>query len=161
MPNLQHRKTVKATAIHTHMSAHHPPSTTHVPLRLLALYGGAFLALFLFFALTAYLLRESNAGSIPIPDDKAAARELLEQKLSGPGYFQLGEPSAELPSPYITPAQARAQLDRVVAERHFDMAKRERVERVIKQLTEPSPSRMVGTERLNALKLNLALDELQ
>ncbi|RBP47309.1 K+-transporting ATPase C subunit [Roseimicrobium gellanilyticum] len=139
----------------------HPSSSSQVPLRLLGIYGGAFVALFLFFALTAQFLRMSSATEVPIPDEKAAAQELLEAKLSGPGYFQLGEPSAELPSPYITPAQARIQLDRVVGERHLDAAKREQLENLIKELTEPSPSRMVGTERLNALKLNLALDELK
>jgi K+-transporting ATPase ATPase C chain len=139
----------------------HSSSTSHVPLRLLGIYGGAFVALFLFFALAAQFLRMSNATGVPIPDEKAVAQELLEAKLSGPKYFQLGEPSAELPSPYITPAQARAQLERVTAERHLDAAKREKVENLIKELTEPSPSRMVGTERVNALKLNLAIDELK
>jgi K+-transporting ATPase ATPase C chain len=139
----------------------HSSSASHIPLRLLGIYGGAFIALFLFFALAAQLLRMSNATEVPIPDEKAVAQELLEAKLSGPKYFQLGESSAELPNPYITPAQARAQLERVVAERHLDAAKRERLESLIKELTEPSPSRMVGTERLNALKLNLALDEIK
>jgi K+-transporting ATPase ATPase C chain len=142
-------------------SSHSSSSTSHVPLRLLGIYGGAFIALFLFFALAAQLLRMSNATEVPIPDEKAAAQELLEAKLSGPMYFQLGESSAELPSPYITPAQARAQMDRVIGERHFDAAQREKVEVLIKELTEPSPSRMVGTERLNALRLNLALDEMK
>jgi K+-transporting ATPase ATPase C chain len=139
----------------------HSSSASHVPLRLLAIYGGAFVALFLFFAFAAQFLRMNNATEVPIPDEKAVAQELLEAKLSGPMYFQLGEPSAELPSPYITPALARAQLERVVNERHLDEAKRERLESLIKELTEPSPSRMVGTERLNVLRLNLALDEIK
>lgn len=142
-------------------SGHPSSSTSHVPLRLLGIYGGAFVGLFLFFVLAAQLLRMSNATEVPIPDEKVVAQELLEAKLSGPKYFQLGESSAELPSPYMTPAQARAQIERVVNERHFDALKRERLETLIKELTEPSPSRMVGTERLNALKLNLALDELK
>lgn len=142
-------------------SNHSSSSTSHVPLRLLGIYGGAFVALFLFFALAAQVLRMSNATGTLIPDEKAVAQELLEQKLSGPKYFQLGESSTELPSPYITPAQARTQVERVVAERHLDIAEREKVKALIKELTEPSPSRMVGTERLNVLKLNLALDELK
>jgi hypothetical protein len=132
-----------------------------MPLRLLGIYGGAFVALFLFFALTAQFLRMSNATEVPIPDEKAVAQELLEAKLSGPRYFQLGDSSAELPGPYITPAQARAQIDRVIAERKLDAGQREKVELIIKELTEPSPSRMVGTERLNVLKLNLAIDEMK
>ncbi|QIF00661.1 potassium-transporting ATPase subunit C [Roseimicrobium sp. ORNL1] len=142
-------------------SSHSSSSASHIPLRLLGIYGGAFIALFLFFALAAQFLRMSNATEVPIPDEKAVAQELLEAKLSGPKYFQLGESSAELPSPYMTPAQARMQLGRVVNERHLDAVKRERLENLIKELTEPSPSRMVGTERLNALRLNLALDEMR
>jgi hypothetical protein len=141
--------------------SNHASSASHVPLRLLGIYGGAFVALFLFFALAAQFLRMENSTEVPIPDEQAVAQELLEAKLSGPKYFQLGESSAELPSPYITPAQARAQLERIVAERHLDSAKHEKLESLIKELTEPSPSRMVGTERLNALKLNLALDEMK
>ena len=134
---------------------------TNVPLRLLAVYGGAFLALFLFFALTAHFLRSSNVPSpVPIPDEQAVAQQLLEQKLKGPGYFEIGEPSAELPNPYITPAKARAQVEHIVTERRLDAAGRAKLEELTNTLIEPSPSRMVGTERINALKLNLALDEL-
>jgi K+-transporting ATPase c subunit len=129
--------------------------------RLLALYGGAFVALFLFFALTAQFLRMSNASSpVPIPDEQAVAQQLLEQKLSGPGYFKIDKATAELPNPYITPAMARAQVERIVTERHLNGVAREKLEAVIGTLTEPSPSRMVGTDRINTLKLNLALDEM-
>jgi hypothetical protein len=136
-------------------------STSNVPLRLLAFYGGALVVLFLLFALAAYVLREINSSRVPIPDEKAVAQQLLEQKLSGPHYFEIGEPSAELPHPYITPASARAQFEHIATERKLDATQRAKLETVIKALTEPSPSRMVGTERLNALKLNLALDALE
>ncbi len=136
------------------------PTSAAVPLRLLIIYAGIFAALFLVFAAIAHLLSTSQSASVPVPDEKAVAQELLEKKLSGPRYFQIGEPAPELPSPYITPSQAKAQLDRVVAERKLDDTERAKVEALIKELTEPSPSRMVGTERLNALQLNLALDEL-
>ncbi len=136
-------------------------SSSSVPLRLLAIYAGTLAVLFILFAVIARLLSSANQSSVPIPDEKAAAQALLEEKLSGPRYFQCGEPAAELTRPYITPAQAREQLDRVVTERKLDTAGRARVEALIQELTEPSPSRMVGTERLNSLKLNLALDEMK
>lgn len=141
-------------------TSRHHPSTSHIPLKLLGIYGGVLAALFLLFALAAHLLRMGNAGNHPLPDETAAARELLEAKLSGPAYFQF-EDGSEVPRPYLTVAQTRMQTERVSATRQLSAEQRQELDRLIERLTEPSPSRMVGTERLNALKLNLALDEMK
>lgn len=139
------------------------PHSGTIPLRLVALYGGLVLAMFLFFALAAWMLRtHQQASEVRIPDEKSVAEELLLQKLSGPRYFQPeSPPAAGLPRPFITPAQARSQVERVMRERQFAADMKPRLEALILQLTEPSSSRLVGSDRINANRLNLALDELR
>ena len=95
-----------------------------------------------------------------VPDENKAAQLLLAQKLSGPRYFKPGQGAADLPFPFITPATAKQQLARVIQERHLDPADRGKLENLIEQLVELPPSRLVGSERINVLRLNLALDEM-
>jgi len=100
--------------------------------------------------------------ALKIPDEKAAGVELLAKTQSGPGYFHDGkESSPEGDGPWITPDEANAQLERVVAERKFSAGQMDKVKQLITKLTEPHPSRLVGTDRIPLVRLNLALDEIK
>jgi potassium-transporting ATPase KdpC subunit len=100
-----------------------------------------------------------------LPDEKTAIMQLLAQKFTGPGYFQTDESSAATPLSanrvYISATSAKAQLAKVSAERKLAAADITRLKDIIERMTEPSPSRAVGDERVNLLLLNLALDALQ
>ncbi|MFD0892592.1 potassium-transporting ATPase subunit C [Luteolibacter ambystomatis] len=102
--------------------------------------------------------------ALEIPDEKAAGMELLTRKLSGPGYFQdvTKNPGAVTgdEGPWITPDEARSQFDRVVNERKFGGDQSDQVRKLIEKLTEPHPSRLVGSDRINLNKLNLAVDQI-
>lgn len=102
--------------------------------------------------------------ALKIPDEKVAGVELLSRKLSGPGYFQdvTKNPAAiaEDEGPWITPDGARAQFDRVVRERKFGGDQADQIDKLIEKLTEPHPSRLVGSDRINLNKLNLAVDQI-
>jgi potassium-transporting ATPase KdpC subunit len=119
----------------------------------------------------ALLFQDAQRRQSAIPDEKAAAVALLAQKLSGPRYFQSAVPPSDqrvthVPDsrngePVISVADALAQMDRIVAERHLDAARAVKIRQLIDRLAEPPDSRMVGEASVNLLRLNLALDELR
>ena len=130
------------------------------PLRLLGLYALALVVMFIIFSLIASYTRSQSQSKFAIPDEKAAAEQLLAEKLTGPRYFQLEAPSPETPHPYLSPFQAKAQVARIVSERQWSEDITDRVNLLIDSLAEPPPSRAIGTDRVNVYRLNLALDEL-
>lgn len=99
------------------------------------------------------------------PDEKTAIMQLLAQKFTGPRYFQTDETAAAVPLSanrvYLSAASAKAQMVRISAERKLALADVTRLRDIIEKMTEPSPSRVVGEERVNLLLLNIALDSLQ
>jgi potassium-transporting ATPase KdpC subunit len=95
-------------------------------------------------------------------EEIAVAERLLVDKLSGPRYFNA--PASGIPEeggPWIDAKDARSQVERVVAERKLGPEGHRKVEQFIEKLTEPYPSRMVGGERINLLRLNLSLDAIE
>lgn len=104
----------------------------------------------------------TRRDKIPVPDEKAAAMSLLVEKLAGPRYFNA--PAAAGPDadgPWIGVEVARLQQDRVILERHWGQNQRAELDRLISQLAEPRPERMVGGYRIPLERLNLALDALK
>lgn len=98
----------------------------------------------------------------PLPNERKVAMELLLETQAGPGYFQRGDPA---PDPdengvvWIDALAAREQIDRIVAARNGDEALKKRIGKLVDEGSEPHPSRMVGGERVNLARLNLALDD--
>ncbi|MCW1926254.1 potassium-transporting ATPase subunit C [Luteolibacter arcticus] len=101
--------------------------------------------------------REEEA---PIPDEKRVAMIELEDKQSGPGYFH-AEADAQPDEQgirWIAPDKAAAQIDRVIRERKLEEVEREKLARLIDEVSELHPSRTVGGSRVNVARLNVALD---
>ena len=126
-------------------------------------------ALLFFWGLSA-ILRSVGQDALAIPDEKAAAAELLARQLSGPRYFQVpagdlrDEGGVTVPNtiePHIAAAVAKGQVERIARERNLDAEGTARVENLIKKLTETPSSRLIGEDHVNVLRLNLALDELK
>lgn len=110
-------------------------------------------------AVILLILQMMRKNELRIPDDKAAAMALLIEKLLGPRYFSLSEPGTrDSDGPWIGLEEARRQEDRVIRERHLGDSQRAKLERMISQLSEPRPVRMVGGYRIPLERLNLALD---
>jgi potassium-transporting ATPase KdpC subunit len=63
--------------------------------------------------------------------------------------------------PHISPKAALLQADRVARSRKFSAAQRDKLIRLIENLTEPPQFLMLGEERINILQLNIALDEIR
>lgn len=104
----------------------------------------------------------ARRSEIPIPDEKAAAMALLVEKLSGPRYFNApvaGNQDSD--GPWIGLEEACRQAERVIQERHWGQSQRDELDRLISQLSEPSPARMVGGYRIPLERLNLALDVIK
>lgn len=103
--------------------------------------------------------------NLNIPDEKKAGVALLAETLTGPRYFQGPEhPSDFLTGeggPWIAPEDAMKQVERVAQERRYDAAQTEKLKKLIEKLTEPHPSRVVGGDRIQLVRLNLALDQLK
>lgn len=110
-------------------------------------------------ALDFFLTR--NRETLHIPDDTKVAREILIQRFSSPQYFQLGTNTEEMPHPYLASSAVAAQLDRVTQLRKLSPPQVEKLNKIITKLTEPAPSRLAGDDRVNVLRLNLALDEMK
>ncbi len=100
----------------------------------------------------------------PLPDEKKVAMELLTDTQSGPDYFHAGDP-APMPDErgivWLDPLAAREQIDRVAEARKLDAAGREKLARLIEETCEPHPSRVVGGDRINLARLNVALDAMR
>ena len=104
----------------------------------------------------------TRRSEVPIPNEKIAAMELLTEKLSGPRYFNApvgGTPDAD--GPWIGLEEAGIQKDRVILERHWGENQKVELDRLISQLSEPNPARMVGGYRIPLERLNLALDSIK
>jgi len=102
-----------------------------------------------------------DRGVTPVSerDEIIAAEALLGSKLSGPRYFN--SPVAgirEEGGPWINVADALSQVSRVAGARKLGPEAVHEIGRLIEQMAEPHPSRMVGGERINLLRLNLSLD---
>jgi hypothetical protein len=98
-----------------------------------------------------------------LPDEKKIAMELLEKTQTGPGYFHPADPAAvpdEHGILWIEPTAAKEQIDRVIQERKLDESARPKLLKLIKEASEPYPSRVAGVERINLARLNVALDAL-
>ena len=109
-----------------------------------------------------WLLREKNAEQLP--NEKKVAMELLADKQAGAGYFHPADASVapdEQGVFWIEPPAAQSQIDRILRERNQDASFRDKVRKLIEETSEPHPSRIVGGERINLARLNLALDALK
>ncbi|QJE97759.1 potassium-transporting ATPase subunit C [Luteolibacter luteus] len=103
----------------------------------------------------------SREDAQSLPDEKKIAIERLVESQTGPAYFQSGDSAPDPDSDgvvWIDAVVARAQIDRIVAERKGDDAMKRRIDRLVDEASEPHPSRAVGGERINLARLNLALD---
>jgi potassium-transporting ATPase KdpC subunit len=99
-------------------------------------------------------------GEPPIPNEKRVAMIDLENKQSGPGYFHAEpdtQPDEEGVS-WIEPDKAAEQIDRVMSERKLEEGEREKLTKLINEISEPHPSRTIGGNRVNLARLNVALD---
>jgi potassium-transporting ATPase KdpC subunit len=63
--------------------------------------------------------------------------------------------------PHISPEGALLQVDRVSNSRKFDNTQKERLIKMIGDLTEKPQLVILGQERINVLKLNIELDKLE
>ncbi len=105
--------------------------------------------------------RDRGVLSVSKREEITAAESLLARKLSGPRYFNVSVAGvSEEGGPWISAADARSQVPKITAERKLGYEGVREIERLIGQITEPHPSRMVGGERLNLLRLNLSLDSI-
>lgn len=97
----------------------------------------------------------------PLPDEKKAAMELLTETQTGPRYFRVTGDAAkpdEQGLVWIDPAAARDQVDGILKERKLNAPAKGKILKLIEEASEPQPSRVVGGERINLARLNLALD---
>jgi K+-transporting ATPase ATPase C chain len=63
--------------------------------------------------------------------------------------------------PHISPEGALLQVDRVSNSRKFDNTQKERLIKMIGDLTEKPQFMILGQERINVLRLNIELDKLE
>ncbi|MDB6137836.1 MAG: potassium-transporting ATPase subunit, partial [Verrucomicrobiaceae bacterium] len=84
---------------------------------------------------------------------------LLARNQSGPGYFHLTAGPLARPG-FMSRMEAHQQMGRVANERHLNAVEAERVAGLIDQIAEPSPNRTIESDRVNVMRLNLALDAL-
>ena len=101
-----------------------------------------------------------RGNDVSIPDEKRVAMIALEDKQSGPGYFHAedGTHPDEQGICWIEPDKAAAQIDRVLRERKLEEVEREKLVKLINEISEPHPSRTIGGNRVNVARLNVALD---
>jgi hypothetical protein len=113
-------------------------------------------------AVAFWVWQFTRRHAIPIPDEKVAAMTLLAEKLSGPRYFNA--PATVIQNAdgaWIGLEEVQRQKDRVADERQFDGGQRAQLERLIADLSEPQPARMVGGCRIQLERMNLALDAIK
>ena len=112
-----------------------------------------------------FMIAGWRSDDLQIPNEKAVALAALAQKFNGPRYFQrtpadpVRAAEAGEVDIYITSVSAAGQEKRIIEERHFSPETAAKLHRLIDKLTEPAPSR-VFSERINLVRLNLALDLL-
>jgi potassium-transporting ATPase KdpC subunit len=63
--------------------------------------------------------------------------------------------------PHISPKAALLQIERIVKARNFNSEQKQKLEDIIKELTESPQFKVFGQERINVLKLNLKLDKIR
>jgi K+-transporting ATPase c subunit len=144
------------------MATKRSSSLGRVPLRGWLFYFSTLALLLLYFWLIARFSQDWRPREgVQVPDDVQIARELLAQKFTGSQYFQIGEGKDQIPYPYISVVNARTQIERIVKERKLVPAAGHQINQIIEKLTVPAPPRMVGLDHVNALQLNLALDQLR
>ncbi len=101
---------------------------------------------------------------VPVPDEQIAGLKLLAEKFTGPRYFQpdtTENKSSTVPEKYyVSIASAKRQLEQVALERKLSGDQVSRLNAIIENITEPPPSRVLGQNSVNVLRLNLALDEM-
>lgn len=109
------------------------------------------------------LLREHSAVQpVSLSDERAAAESLLAGKLSGPGYFILpAETRPEDGILWIDVDEALKQVPGIVKQRKLGPGSEQAILRLIGQLSEAHPYRMVGGKRINLSRLNLSLDSMK
>ena len=101
-----------------------------------------------------------RGNDVPIPDEKREAMIELSDKQAGPGYFhaEAGTQPDEQGILWTDPDKVTAQIERVLRERKLDDSEREKLTKLINEVTEPQPSRTIGGNRVNLARLNVALD---
>lgn len=131
-------------------------------LRVVFLYIGTLLGIYLLIAFSAHLIRTRQPWEgFKAPDDTKVARELLAEKFTGPRYFHIGQETERLPHPYISVFEARRQVESILKARQLPSKDAEKLNKVIERLMEPAASRVTGGDRINTLQLNLSLDEMK
>jgi len=106
----------------------------------------------------------SSGGSNAGPTSKALVErvqgdvETLKKENQGQIPVDLVTTSASGLDPHITPAAAEFQVARVAAARHLP---EERVRALVSEMTQDRFLGTLGEQRVNVLKLNLALDALK
>ena len=63
--------------------------------------------------------------------------------------------------PHISPEAALLQTDRIAKYRNFNMEQKEKLLRIIRDLTEEHQFRFLGDQRINVFLLNLCLDSIR
>lgn len=104
-----------------------------------------------------------RSADLAIPDEKAVAMDALVSRFSGPRYFHRPSESPAASGEdefYISLTSALDQEKKIVRERQLSPQDAERLHRLIETLTEPPLSRLYG-DRVNYVRLNLALDEMR
>ena len=119
-------------------------------------------ALVLAVPVSVKLLQErSGVQAVSLKDERAAAESLLADKLSGPEYFTVpAETRPEDGILWIDVDEALKQVPGIVEQRKLGPGSEQAVLRLIGQLSEPHPYRMVGGKRINLPRLNLSLDSM-
>lgn len=127
----------------------------------MALYTvGPLLMLLVFWVTAQFIFGTKSRERFDVPDDVRAAREMLAQKFTGLTYFRIHESQREF-SPFISVVEAKSQVEGIAGARELPAEAAAKINKLIDKLAEPPEARMMASDRVNALKLNLALDELR
>lgn len=100
----------------------------------------------------------ASGASNAAPTSETLKKAIAERQAQGLKDEMLYTSGSGL-DPEISPASARSQLDRIVAERKLSDEQRSLVQGLIEAYTQGRQGGFLGEPRVNVLKLNLALDE--